>query len=161
MDTSWTPSLESQLSICNHWCSLGKRTTIVGSIRWRCQTGLNTPTGTKGIFLRCKTRLAPALSLGSTSSFCSPFCKISCYHVLELRDRARRKLAGSGEVLVQNVLRPPQRVAGDRNDLRERAALCSPQRRALAATSLQCAQIKNQSSPVRPLFHVSQSTINP
>lgn len=51
---------------------------------------------------------APALSLGSTSSFCSPFCKICCYHVLELRDRALRKLAGSGEVLVQNVLRPPQ-----------------------------------------------------
>ena len=32
----------------------------------------------------------------------------------------------------------------------EAVTLCSPQRRALAATSLQCAQVKNV--PVRPLF---------
>ena len=28
----------------------------------------------------------------STSSFCGPFCKICCYHVLELRDRAKKSL---------------------------------------------------------------------
>ena len=71
---------------------------------------------------------APTLSPYSAPSFCSPFCRICCYDVLELGYGAFCECARSRQILVENVLRPPQRVSGDRHNFRDVASRLGKQR---------------------------------
>src|ERR1700749_493883 len=53
----------------------------------------------------CHLCLGPLIR---SPSFCSPFCKVCFQYVLKLGNSVRSELAGSLQVLVQNLLCPAQ-----------------------------------------------------